>query len=352
MLDILFVGPLRPGSTTLHRMTALQELGHRVQGVDTWHAPPPRHPLALMDRLVARAYRQGSPLRPRYRDWADANQAMLAACRSSAWDLVWLDKGLTIEPATLAEVKRRDGRTRVVGYSPDDMLARHNHSRQFLDGLAWYDAFFTTKSYNVAELKALGCPAVFFVDNAYDPGTHRPVALTPSERQALGGEVGFIGSYEQERAASMRVLARDGIPIRVYGGNWTRRGRKRVPELAIEGRTMIANDYAKVICAFDINLHFLRKVNRDQQTTRSIEIPACGKLMLAERTPEHLALFEDGVEAVFFDSDDELLDKTRYYLKHPALADQIGQAGRARCLRCGYSNHQRVRQMLKIVSQL
>lgn len=330
----------------------MQELGHRVQGVNTWHAPTRHHPWEMMNRLTRKAYRLGSPLRPVYRDWAGANQAVLAACRTNAWDMLWLDKGLTIDPETLAEIKHRDGRTRVVGYSPDDMLARHNHSRQFLDSLAWYDAFFTTKSYNVKELMERGCRAVFFVDNAFDPSTHRPVTLTSREKKALGGGVGFIGSYEQERAASMRVLARAGIEIRVYGGNWIRRGRKRVPELKIEGKAMIAGDYAKVICAFDVNLHFLRKINRDQQTTRSIEIPACGKLMLAERTPEHLTLFEDGKEAVFFESDDELSDKTEFYLKNPALAKKIGQAGRERCLRSCYSNYHRIKHILKTVSQL
>lgn len=351
MLNILFVGPLRPGSTTLHRMTALQELGHQVQAIDTWHAAPSWHPLALKDRLVVRAYRHGSPVQPGYRDWADTNRALLTACRSGHWDLVWIEKGLTIEPATLASIGN-DGRTRIVGYSPDDMLGRHNHSRQFLQGLPSYHAFFTTKSYNVAELKGLGCPAVFFIDNAFDPKTHRPVTLTPSQKQMLGGDVGFVGSFEQDRAESMRLLVRAGINVRVYGGNWMRAGRRRVANLDIEGNTVVAEDYARVICAFAINLHFLRKLNRDQQTTRSIEIPACGQLMLAERTQEHLALFEDGVEAIFFDSDEELLDKTRYFLKHPDQGEKIGQAGRERCLRSGYSNHHRLQQMIDIVRGL
>lgn len=352
MAKILYIGPLRPGSTTLQRMVALQELGHEIEGIDSWQAPPPGHPLALMDKVANKAYRGGSPIRPKCRDWIGLNQSILSACRSNSWNFLWIDKGLAIEPETLAEVKHMDKGTRIVGYSPDDMLAKHNHSRQFLDGLTYYDTFFTTKSFNVAELTALGCPAVFFVDNAFDPNTHKPMTLSADERQMLGGNVGFIGSYERERAYSMRLLAQAGISLRVYGGNWVKNGRKRIPGLQIEGRTVLGEDYARVVCAFDINLHFLRKINRDQQTTRSIEIPACAQMMIAERTEEHLALFIDGEEAIFFDSDEELLDKTKYYMKHPVEAKKIGWAGRSRCLRSGYSNRERLQQMLKKIDAL
>jgi spore maturation protein CgeB len=344
--NILFVGPLRTGSTTLHRLNALRDLGHNVRAVNSWHNSPLLHPYSILERLSAKAYRLGLPAKPKHHDWENINRSILNELHSYPFDALWIDKGLAVEPETLICARQASHQIRIIGYSPDDMAARHNHSKQFLDCLPFYDIFFTTKSYNVPELKELGCPEVCFVDNAYDPNTHRPVRLTQQQKEQLGGRVGFVGSFEQQRANSMKALAKAGFPIRIYGGNWKRYRGTGMQRLQVEAKSMIGEDYPKAISSFDINLHFLRKANRDQQTTRSIEIPACGKLMIAERTHEHQALFEEDKEAIFFDSDEELIDKVKYFCQHPEEAQIIGLAGRERCIKSEYSNHHRMGHML------
>jgi spore maturation protein CgeB len=109
--------------------------------------------------------------------------------------------------------------------------------------------------------------------------------------------------------------------------------------LRIEDRAIYGNDYAKAICATKINLCFLRRVNRDRQTSRSIEIPACAGFMLAERTEEHLALFSEGVEAEYFGSDAELLDKAKHYLADEQKRREIAENGRQRCVSGKYDHH-------------
>ncbi len=105
----------------------------------------------------------------------------------------------------------------------------------------------------------------------------------------------------------------------------------------------------KAINGMGIALHFLRRENRDEQDSRTFEIPACGAFMLAERSPKHEAFFRDGEEAVFFDSDDDLLEKVKYYLTRPEQTKQIAAAGRYRCIASGFDHHGRIQAMLEIV---
>lgn len=342
-LQIIYAGPLVEGRTCLQRMRALQRLGHEISEIDTC----PSKVKAAQERFLYRVRRRlFGP-----KDLAGANAAILRRVAEGRADILWLDKGLTIEAKTIERVKKARPECRVIGYSPDDMAGSHNQSRQFLEHLPLYDLFFTTKSFGVEELKGMGCRRVEFVGNTYDPATHQPRSVTDEDRKRLGGPVGFIGNWESERALSLFKLAMRGVPVRVWGNRWER-CRFRHPNLRLENRPVWGEEYAKALCSFDVNLGLLSKLNRDLSTTRSIEIPACGAFLLAERTREHLELFEEGKEAAFFDGERELLEQLRHHLNHPEERSRIAAGGRERCLRGGYSNAQRLEQMLRKIEAI
>jgi len=340
-LAILYVGQLIKGSTTLQRLHALQSLGHIVVAVTTDKA---YRNLAVNPSLIVRVRNKVMGLQDR----VHANDNIRSEVQKRHFDLVWIDKGLTIRSDTLEAIRKKQPSCRIIGFSPDDMMNPANQSEGFLRGLPLYHCYVTNKSYNVEELRGLGCPNVIFMDNGFDLGTHRPVPITAEERAQIGGLVGFIGQWEPERAGSLRNLAKSGIPVRVWGYTWERM-RDVPPGLRLENQPLWGDDYAKAICAFDINLCFLRRCNRDLQTTRSIEIPACGAFMLAERTDEHLRLFEEGTEADFFSSDDELIGKVEYYLNHSDERQIIAKRGLHRCRKNGYSYDDRLRLILQSI---
>ncbi len=338
-MRIVFVGTAKKSTTCDQRYRAMLDLGYEVERVDMKPADVVRREGAFWYR----AYRKlAGPI-----DLAGANRAILAALARGPVDVLWLEKALTIEKKTLETVRQVCPDCVIIGYSPDDMTGNPaNRSPQFLGHLPCYDIYFTTKTFCVDELLALGCPRVEFNPNAYDRSTHRPYEPTDEDRDRLGGKVGFIGAWEPERDEVLLFLAENGINVRIWGGGW-QRSRLAHENLKIERRELWGEDYARAMSCFDINLNFLRRCNRDLQTQRSVEIPACGGFMLTERTEEHRALFEEDREAVYFGDNQEMLDKIRYYLVRPEACKRIAAAGRQRCLTSGYSYHERITTMLE-----
>jgi len=344
---VLFVGDLNFYSKGASRLNALEQLG--AETTDLCHSPIGGEDLGFVPPSLGFriAWKMGI-----HRDTENVNSQIIEQVKTLKPDLLWIEKGNMIKPATLKKVRKLSPNTVIASYSDDDMFNKLNRTRAYADSLKHYDVVFTTKSYNANadELPALGAKRCVMVDKAYDPSQHRPLDLGATDRETYGADVGFIGSYAPERAEVIQYLAENDIQIRVWGNGW--QGVSSASQnLQIERQPLVNTrddlKFSKGICATRINLGFLRKVNRDLQTDRSVEIPACGGFMLAERSAEHERLFEDGKEAVYFDSNQDLLEKIRYFLDHEDERKSICLAGRARCESSGYSHLERMRFMLK-----
>jgi hypothetical protein len=329
-------------------MKALEMLGHIVTPIDSSILENDSLWSRLRDRAAHCLFRKGLAIH--LLDPGNVNNRILQEGTSEArWDLLWLDKPLVVYPETINKFCSTNPDAQVIVYSPDDMFARHNQSAQFLSILPHIDCFITTKSFNVDELKRLGCKIVLFIDNGYDPATHRPLKLEEDDIKKFGGPVGFIGNFESERALFMNFLAENGISVRIWGPKDWKRFKSPHANLRIEYREVLGDNYARAVSAFNINLCFLRKMNRDLQTTRSVEIPACSGFLLAERSSEHLRLFREDKEAAFFSTREELLQKVNYYSKHRQERIKIARAGRMKCINSGYDYASRLKGALEIM---
>lgn len=258
-------------------------------------------------------------------------------------DLVFVVKGVTIRPSTLCNIKAAGAK--LVSWSNDDMYGWHNRSWYYTKGLAFYDLVVTQKSYNCRtnELPSLGAKHILFQNKAFDPVMHYPVENCYDCRYAF--DVVFVGTYEKERLEKLLFLAENGIKVHIFG--WA----KSMPEtfhsnLLFHNKHLYGKDYACVHSCSKISLNFLRKLSRDLQTSRSVEIPACKGFMLAERTNEHLQLFKEGSEAEFFASNAEMLKKIRYYLAHDKERKTIAEAGYRRCMNDDYSFDNRMKEII------
>ena len=104
----------------------------------------------------------------------------------------------------------------------------------------------------------------------------------------------------------------------------------------------------KAIQCSRVNLGLLSKENRDLHTTRSMEIPAIGGLLCAERTSEHLGMYDEGREALFWSDAQECAEMCRIALDDPDMRRAIASAGHRRLLKNGHYNEVVMDQIIRI----
>jgi spore maturation protein CgeB len=254
------------------------------------------------------------------------------------FDLCHVDCGEWVTSAVVAMLKRHAGQ--VINYCIDDPTGPRDGRRfsAYRQALRHYDLVVVMRDANVKEAQQLGAKHVYRVFMSADELSHAPRALSAADLKQWSADVLFLGTWMPERGPFMLALVRAGVPLTIQGAHWNK--APEWPELSAywRGGPIGGDDYAKAIQCARINLGLLSKGNRDMHTTRSMEIPALGGLLCAERTPEHLALYQEGVEAVFWEDADECAAVCRALLKDEMRCQQLMERGHQRYLVGGYAN--------------
>jgi spore maturation protein CgeB len=180
------------------------------------------------------------------------------------------------------------------------------------------------------------------------PKLHRPVMLSEDERRVYGSDVTFVGHYEPDgRVEHLRALVQSGLAVRLFGGvYWTRAALGDLYDYFAPVVHAQGQEYVKALCGAKVCLSFLSKLNRDTYTRRCFEIPACGRVMLAERTEDLLTMFVEDKEACFFSTTEELVAKATWLMENPDIAESIAQAGLRRVWADGHDIGTRVTWLL------
>lgn len=308
-------------------------LGHRCCGLDS-------------SRLVSPP--RWSQMHLRKRVFGSLSPAVLSSFRSSALDLagavcpdlIVVFKGTWLE----AETARRLGSLApIIDFHPDDIGNAVNVTPGYLESIPHFAVSVTHRRENVGELESLGARRVLLLAQAFDPNIH--VALPGIKGKRW--DVSFVGSCRPEREQALEALAKQThLRLRVAGHGW-RRGR--LPGVTVTGPAW-GMDMTRIISSSTMSIGFVNHQNRDLRTYRSFEVPAIGSLLLAERTSEHEEIFQDGLEAVFFSSIDELIDRACYYSVHQDEAAVIAQEGHGVVARLNATYQERAAQLLTAVA--
>ncbi|MCJ7785103.1 MAG: glycosyltransferase, partial [Desulfobacterales bacterium] len=151
------------------------------------------------------------------------------------------------------------------------------------------------------------------------------------------------------REEYLRVLVKAGLHVRLFGGRyWTNGVLGDLFPYFGDVFPVFGEDYAKALCGAKMCLCFLSKLNRDTYTRRCFEIPACGKLLLSERTGDLQRMFIEDEEAVFFFNQGELVNKALWLRDHPEEINRIAKAGMHRVHADGHLVIDRMKEMISL----
>ncbi|MCP9890265.1 glycosyltransferase family 1 protein [Cyanobium sp. Aljojuca 7D2] len=265
-------------------------------------------------------------------------------------DLIWINGGELIGKSILAWLRRKFS-CKIVLYNNDDPT----HSR---DGRRFaalrktfplYDLCVLCRSETSLESQALGSRKSLRVWMSYDEILHvKPQHTSLETSNNLVSFVGTLIPGESRDRFLMKLLCA-GLPLSIIGDRWIRSPFFKTLNAYYEGLSVSGDRYSLALAAPAVSLGLLSHGNRDLSTQRSFETPACGGLFCAERTSEHQLLFEDGVEAVFWDSADECIAACKDLLADPLRNQAIRKAGEDYIHIGGYGNEDVCLQILNSI---
>lgn len=333
-MKILYIGHTAPESTSRHRADALTRLGHDVILADPYSV--------LFNSLKggflgALHYRTGYRLIQRaVCTWVEG-----LLSKHAGWpEVVWVNGGELIG-AEAANRLRQLGVPMLL-YNNDDPTGRRDGRRfdSLLEALPEYDLCVVLREPNVNEFLAYGANAVHRVWMSYDEVAHRPYDNIENIPTAFRSEVAFVGTCirGEGRDEFLLALIDQGINVAIWGDRWQKSPGWSKLKAHWRGSALSGREYVASLQGAKVALGFLSSGNRDLHTTRSAEIPYARGLLCAQRTVEHLAMYREGEEAVFWDNVGECAEVCRKLLADDALREKIRQQGMTRIRSGSYGN--------------
>lgn len=339
----LFVGSLeQEGCSGGQRLWALRENGVTVAVLDKSRF---RKKQSRWQGLLAKALQQPQML------WqAEAlRDEFLKQCRDFKPDLVWIEWPREFSRSTLEAARKLLPEATFLSMQDDNPWGLRAGDkwmwRSYFSIVPLFDLHLIKRVEDAANLKVLGATAC----RLWQHGVYPPLFYPKPDTEKIY-PLSFVGTCMDGRDELIGALLEAGIEIHVFGTHWEK--RSKLPQQfpgnfhpAVRGEA-----YAEVIRQSQVCLGLVSKSNQDEWTMRSYEVPGCGGLLLAERTPTHETMFVEGLEATFFSSPAECIQKIRLLLQDLPQCKVLGEAARKRFIEQGWTLEGRMRDLLNEIA--
>jgi spore maturation protein CgeB len=332
-LRLLYLGKM--SGTSLDRSNALRRLGHDVTHIDLRDLLPPT---VWIERVTWRF--GGTWFAPLI------NHGLTARLGRQTFDLCHVDCGELVTASVIALLRKHA--PLIVNYNIDDPFGPRDGARwqAYRLSASLYDLCVVMREENVVEAMARGVKNVMRVYMSADEVSHAPRALSAADGERWQADVLFLGTWFPERGPFLLELIQRGVPLTIRGPHWHKAPEWDRLKPHWKGGAVHGDDYARAIQCAKVNLGLLSKANRDLHTTRSLEIPSLGGLLCAQRTSEHVAMYREDQEALFWDDATECAVKCHAVLQNEGQRRKIAAAGQARTKRNGHYNEVVMQEIL------
>jgi spore maturation protein CgeB len=259
-------------------------------------------------------------------------------------DVLLIDNRPFVFSSTLKNFRKRNPSLKIISVITDDPFGKYNKGWRLLKKTcSLFDLHFVQRSANINELYKYGSRKVEICYRSYDSNFHKRIPNSVKNSQF---DVEFVGSYEEERCESIIFLLKNGIRVGVTGDGWEKSQLVSEYPNSYLGPAIYGVNYIEKLNSISLALHFLRRANRDEQDSRTFEIPACGTPVIAEFSNVHAQLFTENTEMLYFRNNIDLLEKVRILLENPDSAKKMADAALMRSVNSGYSHENRIRKIL------
>ncbi len=257
-------------------------------------------------------------------------------------------------PAASFEEFRKE--IRVIQWYPDPVIP---------DWLPAYvkasDVFLTMSEGLVGKLREFN-PHVFWLSQAFEPSAFAAGEITDKDRELYSCDVTFVGNLGSKpqylpRRTYLKSVLDHGFDLKWWGPRMPRKF-STVPFIfgklgrAYGGRLVWGEEHAKISKLSRIYLGFDSKPDLRKSMSERIYIAVgCGAFYMCLHVDGIEEILEPDREIVTFESEEEMIDKIKYYLKHDELRRKIAEAGQKRVFK-EHTYDVRTAQMIKIIEDI
>ncbi len=244
------------------------------------------------------------------------------------YDLIFVNNEAYIAKNTLNYLKSRT--KKIILYCNDNPFLKRDKMnwRLLKKSLPYFDKIFFEIHSRLKYSKLNKLKNCISILPQYDKQKDRKYKLSNFEKKKFKRDIVFIGNWFPERGKFFLEFEKYNLDFKIYGVQWDK-DKSVFNKLRhrIENRYVENPEYSKIISSAKIAICLLSKANDDDITTRTIEIPAIGSLLLSEETKVQKKILIENKEAVYFKNADECAQKCKNLLKNPRKIKTISKKG-------------------------